>query len=330
MRLSVIGDGGWGTTIAINLAKSGHEIKLWGPFSDYIETLKKTRENIKFLPGVKIPKEIELTSDICGAVEGAGFIVIAVPSQYMREVLEKLESCEYKNTKFISATKGIESKTLLRMSEVITQILGDVKISVISGPSIAYETARELPTTIVVASEDAGFSKEVQSIFSTDRFRVYTSSDKIGVEVGGSLKNVIAIASGIADGLGFGANSKAAILTRGMQEIRRLGVAMGADRETFSGLSCMGDLITTCMSKHSRNRWLGEEIGKGKKPQDVIGSTEMVVEGFVTAGSAYELAKKYNVDMPITNEVYNVLYGGKDPKEVVISLMSRTLKDEIY
>ena len=245
----------------INLS---HSISLWGPFPDYIDILNEKRENVKFLPGIKIPKEIAISSDVKKTVKDAESIILAVPSQYIRGVLKRLKGSD-SSARFISATKGIENETLLRVSEVIKEVLGRVKIAVLSGPSIAYEVSRSMPTTVVVASEDGAFAKEAQSVFMTDRFRVYTSSDVIGVELGGSLKNIIAIASGIADGLGFGANSKAAILTRGIQELTRLGVAMGARRETFSGLSCMGDLITTCMSRHSRNRGFGEEIGKGKK-----------------------------------------------------------------
>lgn len=329
MNIAVIGDGGWGTTLAIHLCNLGHNIKLWGVFPEYIDILNKKRENIKFLPGIKIPKTIEISSDIKRTVKGAELVLLAVPSVYLREALHRFgggDSCK----KIISATKGIENNTLLRMSEVINEVLGDVKLTVLSGPSIAYEVSRSMPTTVVAASEDIAFSKEVQSVFTTERFRVYTSSDVIGVELGGSLKNIIAIASGIADGLGFGANSKAAILTRGVQEIMRLGLTMGAKKETFSGLSCMGDLITTCMSRHSRNRWFGEEMGKGKKPKDVIESTEMAIEGFTTAKSAYELSKKLKVDMPITNEIYEIIYNGKDPEAAVRSLMTRSPKDEFY
>ncbi|MBL7069165.1 MAG: NAD(P)-dependent glycerol-3-phosphate dehydrogenase [Candidatus Omnitrophica bacterium] len=329
MIIAVIGDGGWGTTLAIHLSHLGHSIRLWGVFPDYIDILKSKKENIKFLPGIKIPDSIKLSSDIAEVVDGAGLIILAVPSQYMRSVLKRLRKDKH-CVNFVSTAKGIERKTLLRMSEVVNEALGDVKLSVLSGPSIAYEVARRMPTTIVAASEDKDFAKETQALFTTENLRIYTSSDIIGVELGGSLKNIVAFASGVADGLGFGANSKAAILTRGMQELTRLGSAMGAKRETFSGLSCMGDLVTTCMSRHSRNRWLGEEIGKGRDIGEVIKSTEMVVEGFTTTKSAYELAKRVNVEMPITNEAYKILYEKKDPKKAVKDLMTRTPKDEIY
>lgn len=329
MKIAVIGDGGWGTTIAINLVNSGHDVRLWGAFPEYIEAMKKNRENVKFLPGVPIPDKLELVSDEKGAVKGRELIVIVVPSTHMREVLGRFKGCKLGGYKLISATKGIETDTLFRMSEVIFDCIGKAKLAVVSGPSIAYEVARGMPASVVTASTDSGLAKEAQCLLMTERLRVYTSSDVVGVELGGSLKNIVAIASGIADGLGFGANSKAAILTRGMHELTRLGVAMGAKKETFSGLSCMGDLITTCMSKHSRNRWLGEEIGKGKTARDVIGSTEMVVEGFTTTKSAFELGKKHDVDMPITAEMYEILYNGKEPKEAVRALMRRSPKDEI-
>ncbi len=330
MNIAVIGDGGWGTTLAILLSGSKNDVRLWGAFPDYTEILERKRENIKFLPGVKIPDKIAILSDLNKTINGAELIVLAVPSQYMRKVLEQIRACGSIKQETISAAKGIENNTLLRMSEVIKEVLGDVKVGAISGPSIAYEVARSKPTTIVIASEDAGFSRKMQGLFMGGSLRVYTSPDMIGVELGGSLKNVIAIASGIADGLGMGANSKAAILTRGMQELTRLGLAMGAKRETFSGLSCMGDLITTCMSSHSRNRWFGEEIGKGKRAADIIKSTEMAVEGYGTAKSAYELSKKFKVEMPITGQMYEILYKKKGPKDAVKSLMARTPKDEIY
>lgn len=330
MRITVIGDGGWGTTLAIHLCKLGHNVKLWGVFPDYIKTLNKKRENIKFLPGIKIPEKVAILSDAGETLEGAELILLAVPSQHMREVLERLKKYIPAGVKAVSAAKGLEIDTHLRMSEVINEILDNVKPAVLSGPTIAYETARSMPTTVVAASDYTKFAKEVQSVFMTESFRVYTSSDLIGVELGGALKNIIAIASGIADGLGFGANSKAAILTRGIQELTRLGVAMGARKETFSGLTGMGDLITTCMSEHSRNRWFGEEIGKGKKPGDIIKSTEMAIEGFGTTKSAYELSKRYTIDMPITSEIYDILYRGKDPKAAVKALMTRPPKDEIY
>lgn len=330
MQIAVIGDGGWGTTLAIHLHRAGHSVKLWGIFPDYATLLNKKRENIKFLPGVRIPKEIEISSELNRVVKNPKLVVLAVPSLYMREVLGRLKDFDILKAKFISATKGIDHNALLRMSEVISEKLGNISLAVLSGPSIAYEVSRGIPTTVVIASKDSAFAKEAQAVFMAERFRVYTSSDVVGVELGGALKNIIAIASGIADGLGFGANSKAAILTRGIQELTRLGVAMGAQRETFSGLSGMGDLITTCMSGHSRNRGFGEEIGKGKRPKDIIQSTEMAIEGYTTTKSAHKLSKRLKVDMPIANEIHEILYNGKDPAKAVKALMTRPPKDEIY
>ncbi len=327
-HISIIGDGGWGTTLACLLSTKGLEVTLWGAFPDNIEAVKLTRVNEKFLPGVKIPDAVRLTSSMSEAVRGADVIVLAAPSQYARGVLMMLKMENLSGKKFVSVTKGIENKTLKRVSEIVDDVLGKRPLAVLSGPTIALEVANGAPTTVVVASKDSEFAKEVQELFMTERFRVYTSNDVAGVELGGSLKNIIAIAAGTLDALGYGANAKAGLLTRGLVEIVRLGVAMGAKRETFYGLSGLGDLATTCISRHSRNRWLGEEIGKGRKLASVLGETSMVVEGVATAKSAHDLAKKYKVEMPITSEIYKVLYENKDPKRAVHDLMTRTPKTE--
>ncbi len=327
-NISVIGDGGWGTTLAILLSKKGFGVTLWGAFPDYIDVLKSTRENVKFLPGVKIPEAIRLTSSLEEALRGRELAVLAVPSQYMRAVLTMLKMQDLNGKIFVSVTKGIENGTLKRMSQVISEVLGTQKLAVMSGPTIALEVANGAPTTVVASSEDLALAKEVQASFFTDRFRVYTTNDIIGVELGGSLKNIIAIAAGALDALGFGTNAKAALLTRGLVEIVRLGVAMGAKKETFYGLSGLGDLTTTCISQYSRNRWLGEEIGKGKKLKDILKETDMVVEGVATAKSAYDLANKHRVEMPITAEIYSVLYENKDPRKAVHDLMTRSPKME--
>lgn len=329
MTITILGDGGWGTTLAIHLAKKGYKTRLWGAFPEHIKTVKKTGENKKFLPGVILPANIDILSDISKSVAVSDIIILAVPSQYMREVLVKIEKANINDKAIIlSAAKGIENDTNKRMSEIIKEILGNVNLAVLSGPSIAYEVAREIPTTVVISSTDDEITKKLQDILITDKLRVYTSSDVVGVELGGALKNIVAIAAGIGDGLGLGSNAKAATLTRGLAEISRLGVAMGAKRETFSGLSGMGDLVTTCISSHGRNRWFGEELGKGRKTKEILGSTEMVVEGVATAKSAYELAKIKNVDIPITNQVYQVIYKDKDPKRAVYDLMTRAPKAE--
>ncbi len=330
-KIAIIGDGGWGTALSIALFKKGLSVSLWGFFKSYVEEVAKSRENVKFLKGIKIPNGINITPLLDKALDGANAVILAIPSKYFRSVLQQLKEVVQGNTIYISVTKGIEENTLMRMSEVIKDTMGsDKKIVVISGPSIAIEVARGLPTTVVASSQDANLAKKVQSAIMSESLRVYTSDDLIGVELGGSLKNIIAIAAGISDGLGFGTNTKAAILTRGLAEISRLGVAMGARHETFSGLSGMGDLVTTCVSPYSRNRWFGEMLGKGKKVKDILKETEMVVEGVTTSKSAYELSDKYNVDMPITREIYNIIHNDKPPKDAVNELMLRSAKPEHY
>lgn len=327
-NISIVGDGGWGTTLAVVLAKKGFAVTMWGAFPDHIETLKSTRENAKFLPGVKIPDNVKFTASLGDAVKNSELVVLAVPSQFMRAVLTMLKMENLSGKMFLSVTKGIENGTLKRMSEIIREMLGNHRLAILSGPTIALEVANGSPSTAVAASEDLDFAREVQGVFMTDRFRVYAASDVVGVEVGGSLKNIIAIAAGSVDALGFGTNAKAALLTRGLVEMVRLGVAMGGKIETFYGLSGLGDLMTTCISQYSRNRWLGEEIGKGKKLKDILKETDMVVEGVVTSRSAFDLSKKYGVEMPITCEIYKVLYENKDPKKAVHDLMTRSPKIE--
>ena len=261
-NISVIGDGAWGTTLAILLSQKGFDVTLWSAFPEYAEVLKSKKVNIKFLPDIHIPRQIHITSSLEEAVKGKEAIVLAVPSQYTRGVLTKLAAHKTSDMIFVSVTKGIENKSLKRISEIVKELLGNVSLAVLSGPTIAHEVALKVPTTIVSSAGDMELAKTVQDIFMTDVFRVYVSSDVIGVELGGSLKNIIAIAAGISDGLGFGTNVKAALLTRGLVEMVRLGVAMGAKKETFYGLSGLGDLATTCISRYSRNRHFGEEIGK--------------------------------------------------------------------
>lgn len=328
-KVAIIGDGGWGTTLAILLHKKGVRVKLWGIFPEYIEILKAKRENVKFLPGVQIPSDLFITSDLSEAVDGVDILVLAVPSQHMREVVGRFKSLKVGEKYFLSVSKGIENGTLMRMSQVIRDVLGAVQVGALSGPTISYEVARGFPATVVAASENEGMAKEIQDLFMTDNFRIYTNTDIIGVELGGSLKNVIAIAAGISDGLGLGINAKSALLVRGIVEMARLGAKMGARQETFFGISGLGDLITTCVSPHGRNRWFGEEVGKGKNSDEVLKSTEMVVEGAGTAKSCYELSKKYDVEMPIAQQVYSVIYEDKNPKQAVYDLMTREKKAEI-
>lgn len=328
LRISVLGDGGWGTTLAIHLCKKGFPVTLWGAFADYAAYMDKKRINPRFLPGIKIPRDIAITHDIKKAVWDSGLLIAAVPSQFLRKVVRRLKNTGLKEKIILSVTKGIEVSTLMRMSQVIHDELGPVKTAVLSGPTIAHEVARRIPTTAVIASADGKLNLCLQDIFMTERLRIYTNDDVIGVELGGSLKNIIAISCGISDGLGFGTNTKAAILTRGLVEIMRLGVKMGAKKETFSGLSGLGDLTTTCISPYSRNRFVGEQIGKGKSPNDIIRRMNMVAEGVATTRAAYRLAQKYSVDMPITKEIYSVLYRHKPARKAVQDLMTRQKKSE--
>jgi glycerol-3-phosphate dehydrogenase (NAD(P)+) len=281
------------------------------------------------LPEVKIPSGIEITSHLKEAVLDKELIIFAVPSQYLRKILKKLRELNYpRDAIYLSVIKGIEMGTLKRMSEVIHDEMGNIKLAVLSGPTVAQEVAKEIPTAAVVASYDKNSRKYLQGIFMTERFRIYTNDDVIGVELGGSLKNIIAIACGISDGLGFGTNTKAALLSRGLVEISRLGYNMGAKVKTFSGISGLGDLVTTCISPYSRNRFVGEQIGKGKSLKQITDHMQMVAEGIPTAKSAYALSLKYKVDMPITKEVYLVLYKNKSPQRAVKDLMTREKKEE--
>lgn len=330
MKIGVLGDGGWGTALAILLHNKGNQVTLWGAFPDYTAYLGRKRINKQFLPGVRIPSAIEITDDLKNAAELKDFLVLAVPSQHMRQVLKRVKNdrCVLGEAIFVSAAKGVETDSLLRMSQVIHDELGRVRLSVLSGPTIAHEVACGIPTTAVAASGDDGLRGLTASLFNTDKFRIYTNDDVIGVELGGSFKNIIAIACGIADGLGFGANTKAALLSRGLAEISRLGKSMGAKMGTFSGLSGLGDLVTTCISPYSRNRSVGEEIGKGRPLTRIRKEMQMVAEGITTVVSAYELSLKYKVDMPITREIYSVLYKNKSPLKAVRDLMTREKKQE--
>ncbi len=331
MKISVIGSGSWGTTLAILLYDNGHNVKLWFRRKDLLEEVKKTRENHLYLPGVKIPDEILLTSDLNEALSDAEIIVLAVPTQYLRSVISNGDFKNCKDKIFVNVSKGIENKTLMRVSEIVKDVLGvDENYCVLSGPSHAEEVSKRLPTAVVVASKNNDVACLVQNVFMNNYFRVYTSDDVIGVELGGALKNIIAIATGITDGIGFGDNTRASLMTRGIAEIVRLGVAMGAKLETFAGLSGIGDLIVTCTSRYSRNRYVGEQIGKGKKLDEVLKSMVMVAEGVWTTISAVELSKKFDIEMPITNAVYDILFNGKDPLKATSELMGRTAKPEVW
>ena len=322
-KICVLGDGGWGTTLALLLAGKGYSVKLWGAFPDYVAEVQRKRENRKFLPGFRIPENVLLSSDIHDVCKSSDIIVLAVPSQFMRNVLQKINKDKIRHKFFVTVAKGIEKSSLKVMSQVIHDELGRVSLAVLSGPSIAREVALKMPAAASVASTNAEFAARIRKIFTTENFTLFESDDVMGVEIGGSLKNVIAISAGIVEGLRFGSNTRAVLFARGVAEMARLGHAMGARRETFMGLSGLGDLATTCLSPHSRNHWLGEEIGKGKKLGQILKGTEMVVEGVETSKSAWQLSKKYRIVMPITEAVYGILFNGHNPRDTVKALLKR-------
>ncbi len=329
-RVAVLGTGGWGTAIACHLAGQGVEVTLWGRRPAFVAELDRTRLNATYLPGIPIPGSVRLTGDFSEAVEGAMSIGCVIPTQHIRSTLKGMGDLVPAGVSVVSLSKGIENETLLLPTDILREVFGSERsMGVLVGPSHAEEMAGGLPTTVVVASEDTECARWVQSTYTGGGFRVYTHDDVLGVELGGALKNVVAIASGICDGLGYGDNSKAALLTRGLAEMTRLGVAMGARRETFSGLSGIGDLITTCVSPHGRNRAVGERIGKGETLSQILASTHTVAEGVRTTESVVTLARKHGVEMPITEQVYEVLFGEKDPRRGVQELMLRDLKAEM-
>ena len=316
-KITILGDGGWGTALALTTLQNNTETTLWGPFEDNIEAIRTTHKN-RFLPGVDLPENLKATSSISEAVQNAEIVVLASPSQFMRGTLNMLR--EYfvpEQMVLVNVAKGIETDTLKCMHEICAEILGDnLKYVTLSGPSHAEEVARGIPTAVVSASENIGLAKLVQETFMTRNFRIYTSRDVISVELGGALKNVLAIAAGILDGMQLGDNPKAALMTRGIAEMARLGVALGGKRETFAGLSGIGDLIVTCMSRHSRNRHVGEELGRGKTLEQITSEMGMVVaEGVKTAISAHMLAQRKNCETPIINAVFNVLYNNLSAKD---------------
>ena len=327
-RLAVLGSGAWGTAIALILAHDPqHRVTLWSARPENA-SWQARRENARLLPGVVIPESVLLTTEIHQAVEGADLLIVAIPTVHLRATLRRIASAVARDKPALSLAKGLEAHTFRRPTEIIVEELGPRSVAVLSGPSHAEEVARGLPTTLAAASQDLGLAQWVQQCFSTDRFRVYTNLDMTGVELAGALKNVIGIAAGINDGLGFGDNSKSALLTRGLAEMARFGVALGADARTFWGLAGMGDLITTCISRHGRNRAVGERLAKGEKLADIQASTPMVAEGVFTARSVYEKSQRMGIPMPISTEVYRVLYEQKNPRDAVNDLMLRELRSE--
>lgn len=331
MKIAVLGAGGWGTTLAILLNENGYDVTLWEFNPEYARTIAEYRENFYYLPKIKIPHSISITNDLESAVHKKNLCVISTPTQFIRTSFESLKNHDFKETLMVSVSKGIENKTLFLVSDILLDIFKKIKrenLLCLSGPSHAEEVSRKVPTAVVCASEDISKSRVVQKIFSNDYFRVYSNNDLIGTEIGGALKNVIAIAAGISDGAGFGDNTKAALMTRGINEIMRLGLKLRAKKETFFGLSGIGDLIVTCSSIHSRNRSVGEQLGKGRKLKAILKGMKMVAEGVATTKSAYELSKKLGIELPITSEVYNIMFRNKNPHNATRILMKRNLKEE--
>ena len=327
-KIAVIGAGSWGTALAISLAESGHAVSLWTRRQEHAEAMKADGENKKYLPGIAFPESLKVADTMEAAIVGAELVMFSTPAQGFRSVLNQAKPYLTKDMVLVNVAKGIEQKSLKRLSEIAEETIPGVKYVVLSGPSHAEEVGKLMPTTIVAAAEDLELAEFVQDIFMTEALRIYTNTDVVGVELGGALKNIIALGAGISDGMGFGDNAKAALMTRGMTEMSRLGVALGAKEETFAGLTGMGDLIVTCTSMHSRNRRCGIMIGEGMTPQDAVAHVGMVVEGMFTAEAAYELARKVGVEMPITEAIYGVINGTVNAREAVIALMTRQRKHE--
>ena len=332
MKIAVLGSGGWGTALSLLLLENGHEVTLWSYQEDESARLREKREN-PVLPGVALPEELVLTSDM-GCVKGCGVVVLATPSFAVRTTATQLAKELDEGTVIVSVSKGIEENTCLTLTEIIQQATGGrFPLAALSGPSHAEEVARKMPTSVVAAAKDRHVAELVQDLFMNEHFRVYITAAVIGVQLGAALKNVIALCAGICDGLGFGDNTKAALMTRGLAEMARLGQAMGGRRETFAGLTGAGDLVVTCTSMHSRNRRCGILIGQGKLPRDAVREVGMVVEGYYAAAAAKAMADKHGVEMPISEAVWRVLYRGKDPKKAAAELMTRertTETDEVW
>ena len=329
-KIVVIGTGSWGTALGLILAKNGHEVTMWEWSFEQAQNLKNDRENKKYLPGIKFPENMKIENNIEGILEDAKMVVFSVPSQVLRGVVKKLSDQIKEDMIIVNTAKGLEISTGERLSEVIKdEVLGKFhkNIVILSGPTHAEEVAAGVPTTIVAAG-DLEVAKQVQVYFTNSNFRVYSGKDIIGAEIGGAVKNCLAIGAGIADGIGYGDNTKAALMTRGLAEMIKYGVALGAQEKTFSGLTGIGDLIVTCGSQHSRNRYVGEKLGKGQKIKEILSEMVMVAEGVPTVKAVYESAKKIGVEMPIVKGIYEVLYEEAEPKDVVAALMARDLKEE--
>jgi glycerol-3-phosphate dehydrogenase (NAD(P)+) len=332
LKISVIGGGSWGTALACLLAEKGYPVHLWVYEADLVATLNRTRENALYLPGIRLPERVTATSSLEEAAEGTGLILFVTPSHVARSVLAKLGPFIPSGTPIVIATKGIENESLMLMSQVTEDVLGvspHPSLAILSGPSFAKEVCLHHPTAVVLAARDHALAARLQGILTTPTFKVFTGTDMIGTQLGGALKNVIALAAGGSDGLGFGHNTRAALIARGLTEIIRLGKAMGAEPKTFAGLSGLGDLILTCTGELSRNRTVGYQIGLGLKLEEILKQMKMVAEGVHTARAAHQLAQKQGVRMPIVKEVYSVLFEGKDPRQAVTDLMEGAAGDEV-
>ena len=330
MKIAVIGGGSWGTTLADLAAKKGLDARLSVREQAVMNEIRASRENSWYLPGRKLSDHLEVSTDPAAVAEGVSHFVFAVPCQFIRAAYQRFIKYLPKNAVVICASKGIELDTLMTMSQVCQDALASIKprFAMLSGPSFAYEVIREMPTAVTLACKDKKAAKDVQEALSTPYFRIYTTTDVRGVELGGAIKNIVAIAAGVADGLGFGGDARAALITRGLHEMSRLGKAMGGDRQTFMGLSGMGDLVLTCTGDLSRNRQVGLRLAKGQKLLDILAEMKMVAEGVKTTEAVHALREKIGVEMPLTEQVYNILYKDKDPSQAVHELMTRTLKDE--
>lgn len=327
-KACVLGAGSWGTALAMVLSENSENVSLWTKCKNQVKEINEERTNTKYLKGIKVPENIYCTVDIEDAVNDSEIIVLAVPSQAIRSVSKELKECLKENQIVVNVAKGLEKETGLRMSQVVIEEIKDIRYVVLSGPSHAEEVAKRLPTTIVVSSFDKEASEIVQNAFMTDVFRVYTNDDVIGVELGGTLKNIIAFGCGVCDGLGYGDNTKSALITRGLHEIKSLGVSLGAKEETFNGLSGVGDLIVTCTSQHSRNRMAGYLIGQGYSKEEAVAKVEMVVEGIVATEAVYKKTRGLNKEFPILESIYSIVFEDKKPEDALKELMSRDKKGE--
>lgn len=328
-KIGVLGGGSWGTALSILLANKGESVDLYVRNEEQFQEMLNLRKNSKYLPNATLPKNLNIVNDLENTILGKNIILLSVPTHGVRGILNSIKGYVKKEQVIVNVAKGIENDTLLRVSEIVKEFLPDNKFVCLSGPSHAEEVALDIPTTVVSSSDDISTAEYIQDVFMTSNFRVYTNPDLIGVELGGALKNIIALGAGISDGIGYGDNTKAALMTRGISEMARLGKEMGASLDTFWGLSGIGDLIVTCTSMHSRNRRAGILIGEGKTTDEAIKEVGMVVEGIKTTKSAYELSKKHNIDLPITKELYKLLYENSDVKESVPNLMGRDKKHEM-